>query len=60
MPARREAADERRGDPCRLSVDAELACATAAQRDLLQHMNNRLTDSTMTDRDRVVGATALL
>jgi hypothetical protein len=43
-----------------LSVDAELACATAAQRDLLQHMNNRLTDSTMTDRGRVVGATALL
>jgi hypothetical protein len=43
-----------------LSVDAGLACVSAAQRDLLHHMDNGRSDSTMTDRDRVVGMTALL
>jgi hypothetical protein len=28
-----------------------LACATAAERDLLHHVNSGRTDSTMTDRD---------
>jgi hypothetical protein len=43
-----------------LSVDEGLACGTAAQRDLLHHMNYGRSDSTMTDRDRVVGTTAHL
>jgi hypothetical protein len=43
-----------------MSVVEGLACATSAQRDLLHHMNNGRTDSTMTDRDRVGGATAHL
>jgi hypothetical protein len=41
-----------------LSVDEGLACAPAARRDLLHHMNNGRTDSTMTDRDRMAGTTA--
>jgi hypothetical protein len=43
-----------------MSVVEGLACATAAQRDLLHHRNNGRTDSTMTDRDRVAGTTAHL
>jgi hypothetical protein len=43
-----------------LSVGEGLACATAALRDLLRHMNNGRTDSTMTDRDRVGGTTGHL
>ena len=42
------------------SVDAGLACATAAERGLLHDMSNGRTDSTMTDRDRVAGTTAHL
>jgi hypothetical protein len=37
-----------------------LACAPAARRDLLHHMNSGRTDSTITDCGRVAGTTAHL
>ena len=43
-----------------MSVVEGLACATAARRDLLHHMNSGRTDSTITDCGRVAGTTAHL